>query len=201
MHRRRVLKVIAGLPIAGGLFGRAARGAPQALSRVRPGNPGWPSEEQWEGLGRGLQGELIKVQSPLTQCVGAQADACAALFKEFKNPYFLGDEVGLTQSLGWVGAWTSRPSVYAVAARIDRRRRRRRQFRADAQPASRREGRRPQLPGRLERAGFAADLDPPYARHRACTTPSSARAARGRRRRNPRFRSEPARSGGTPMMR
>ncbi len=116
MHRRRVLKVIAGLPIAGGLFGRAARGAPQALSRVRPGIPGWPSEEQWEGLGRGLQGELIKVQSPLTQCVGAQADACTALFKEFKNPYFLGDEVGLTQSLGWVGAWTSRPSVYAVAA-------------------------------------------------------------------------------------
>jgi FAD/FMN-containing dehydrogenase len=34
-----------------------------------------------------------------------------------KNPYYLGDEVGLTQSLGWVDAWTSRPSVYAVAAR------------------------------------------------------------------------------------
>ena len=34
-----------------------------------------------------------------------------------KNPYYLGDEVGLTQSLGWVGAWTSRPSVYAVAAK------------------------------------------------------------------------------------
>src|SRR5208282_477804 len=25
-------------------------------------------------------------------------------------------EVGLTQSLGWIGAWTSEPSVYAVAA-------------------------------------------------------------------------------------
>jgi FAD/FMN-containing dehydrogenase len=34
-----------------------------------------------------------------------------------KNPYYLGDEVGLTQMLGWVGAWTSRPSVYAVAAK------------------------------------------------------------------------------------
>jgi hypothetical protein len=27
-----------------------------------------------------------------------------------------GDKVGLTQSLGWVDAWTLRPSVYAVAA-------------------------------------------------------------------------------------
>ncbi|MBV8789514.1 MAG: FAD-dependent oxidoreductase, partial [Mycobacterium sp.] len=42
---------------------------------------------------------------------------CAQVFKELKNPYYLGDEVGLTQTLGWVGAWTSRPSAYAVAAR------------------------------------------------------------------------------------
>jgi FAD/FMN-containing dehydrogenase len=38
------------------------------------------------------------------------------VFKDLKNPYYLGDEIGLTQSLGWVDAWTSRPSVYAVAA-------------------------------------------------------------------------------------
>jgi FAD/FMN-containing dehydrogenase len=58
------------------------------------------------------------VRSPLTTCVGASSDAaCAQVFKELKNPYYLGDEVGLTQSLGWVGAWTSQPSVYAVAAK------------------------------------------------------------------------------------
>ena len=85
-------------------------------SRVRPGDPGWPSDDAWKALGRGLEGELIKVNSPLSACVGAQTDACAQLFKELKNPYYLGDEVGLTQSLGWIGAWTSRPSVYAVAA-------------------------------------------------------------------------------------
>ena len=39
------------------------------------------------------------------------------MFKDLKNPYYLGDEIGLTQSLGWVDAWTSSPSVYAVAAR------------------------------------------------------------------------------------
>ena len=58
------------------------------------------------------------MRSPLAACVGASSDAaCAQVFKELKNPYYLGDEVGLTQSLGWVGAWTSQPSVYAVAAK------------------------------------------------------------------------------------
>jgi FAD/FMN-containing dehydrogenase len=41
---------------------------------------------------------------------------CAQVFKELKNPYYLGDEVGLTQTLGWIGGWTSKPSAYAVAA-------------------------------------------------------------------------------------
>src|SRR5207248_593311 len=30
--------------------------------------------------------------------------------------YYIGDEPGLTQTCGWVDAWTSTPSVYAVAA-------------------------------------------------------------------------------------
>ncbi len=63
-----------------------------------------------------LEGELIRVESPLTVCVGAAENLCAPVFKELKNPYYLGDEPGLTQSLGWVGAWTSQPSLYAVAA-------------------------------------------------------------------------------------
>ena len=62
------------------------------------------------------------MHSPLAACVAAPSDAaCAEVFKELKNPYYLGDEVGLTQSLGWVGAWTSRPSVYAVAAETSAR--------------------------------------------------------------------------------
>lgn len=42
--------------------------------------------------------------------------ACTELFAALKNPYFLGDTVELTQTLGWVDAWTSMPSAYAVAA-------------------------------------------------------------------------------------
>ncbi|MGZ5786601.1 MAG: FAD-dependent oxidoreductase [Ramlibacter sp.] len=88
------------------------------FSRARPGDAAWPGEPRWQQLGRQVNGALIKVQSPLSGCVAAPAgEACASFFKAAKNPYYLGDEAGLTQTLGWVDAWTSRPSVYAVAAR------------------------------------------------------------------------------------
>ena len=115
--RRRLLEILAGLPFMSGLAPRASAAA-QPKERVRPGDSAWPSEESWGRLGRTVEGRLIKVRSPLAACVGAPSNAaCAEVFKELKNPYYLGDEVGLTQSLGWVGAWTSRPSVYAVAAK------------------------------------------------------------------------------------
>jgi FAD/FMN-containing dehydrogenase len=36
--------------------------------------------------------------------------------ENIRNPYYIGDQPGLTQTLGWVDAWASQPSVYAVAA-------------------------------------------------------------------------------------
>src|SRR5579863_589320 len=116
LSRRRLLEILAGLPFLSGLaHGALAQAQPK--TRVRPGDPAWPSDAEWEELNRKVEGRLIKVQSPLSACVGSSFDEnCARVFKELKNPYYLGDEVGLTQSLGWVGAWTSRPSVYAVAA-------------------------------------------------------------------------------------
>ena len=118
MDRRELLRAAAAIGPAlwSGAFASAAFGAPRVGSRVRPGEPGWPTEADWERL-RALVGDrLIAVRSPLDACVGAAAPDCTQLFAELKNPYFLGDEAGLTQTLGWVGAWTSRPSVYAVAA-------------------------------------------------------------------------------------
>jgi len=71
----------------------------------------------WERLNREVGGRLIKVQSPLNVCRDApDGVSCGDLFRELKNPYYIGDQVGLTQTAGWVDAWTSRPSVYAVAA-------------------------------------------------------------------------------------
>jgi FAD/FMN-containing dehydrogenase len=115
--RRRLLKISAALPFMGGLARGASAAAP-LQARVRLGDPAWPSEASWDQLDRDVGGRLIKVRSPLADCVGGSFDAnCAQVFKELKNPYYLGDEVALTQSLGWVGAWTSEPSVYAVAAK------------------------------------------------------------------------------------
>ncbi len=47
----------------------------------------------------------------------SQSADCKTLFANLKNPYYIGDNPGVTQTLGWVGGWATKPSVYAVAAR------------------------------------------------------------------------------------
>lgn len=42
---------------------------------------------------------------------------CRDLFAQLKDPYYIHDQVGLTQTCGWVDAWSYAPSVYAVVAR------------------------------------------------------------------------------------
>ncbi len=118
MDRRRLLQTVAMAPLAIAGFPDLWSIAPAraaASMRVRPGQPGWPSAAAWADLARSTGGRLVAVQSPLAACV-ADATGCDRVFPHLRNPYFLGDEPGLTQTLGWVDAWTSRPSVYAVAA-------------------------------------------------------------------------------------
>jgi hypothetical protein len=124
MNRRGLLERAAvTIPFLSGIWSwmlgpRPGLGAVRSFARVRPGDPAWPSEASWNRLSRDVGGRLVKVQSPLTTCTDVPSSAaCAQLFKDLKNPYYLGDESGLTQSLGWVDAWTSSPSIYAVAAR------------------------------------------------------------------------------------
>ncbi len=115
MDRRSFLKTALALPLVPG--SASAQAAP-GLSRVRPGQPGWPSAASWDGLNRDVGGRLIKLQSPLGVCQDQPSGAaCREVFKELKNPYFIGDDPSLTQTTGWVDAWTSQPSAYAVAAR------------------------------------------------------------------------------------
>ena len=102
------------------MIGPARAAAPSAagFSRVRPGQPGWPTEAEWQQFGARLSpGALVPVRSPWPGCIASPGSAeCTQLFQQAKNPYFLGDDPALTQTLGWVGAWTSSPSAYAVAA-------------------------------------------------------------------------------------
>ena len=113
MHRLAALTLAPALPP---LVSEAAS-VSVPVRRVRPSDPGWPSTASWAKLNDAVGGRLITVRSPLSACREApDGAACGDLFKELKNPYYIGDNVALTQTAGWVDAWESQPSVYAVGA-------------------------------------------------------------------------------------
>jgi hypothetical protein len=120
MNRRTLLSraaTFAALPALPKPLRALASSKGAAVRRVRPSDPEWPDAANWARLNRAVGGRLIKVGSPLEVCREAPDGAASReLFRELKNPYFIGDEVGLTQTAGWVDAWQSQPSVYAVAA-------------------------------------------------------------------------------------
>lgn len=120
MDRRTFLKAAA----ASGLvsFGGAARSAAvdgemAPFARVRPSDAAWPSPARWNGLFNAVGGRLIRVDDPLAPCrVASDGAACRAFFKEMRNPYFISENPALTETSGWVDAWNSTPSAYAVEA-------------------------------------------------------------------------------------
>jgi FAD binding domain len=121
MNRRQFLKSATAISIlstgCSQVLRTSAKAAAQPVSRVRPDDPSWPSAASWDRLRREVRGRLIKVESPLTACQTApEGTSYAKVFKQLKNPYYIGDQPALTQTSGWVDAWTSAPSVYAVAA-------------------------------------------------------------------------------------
>ncbi|TAN07021.1 MAG: FAD-binding oxidoreductase [Rhodanobacteraceae bacterium] len=125
MKRRTLLKWITGAPV----FGALLAGLPEAawattaaiagtLRRVRPGEAGWPSTAQWNGLNRQVGARLHKLADPLAACrADPSGKACTDFFKAIRNPYYILNHANLTQTSGWADAWTSRPSAYAVAAK------------------------------------------------------------------------------------
>ena len=115
MKRRHLLKFAGSFPLFAAT-GRA-QGTGGTFKRVRPGEAGWPSEAEWQALTTRVGGQLTAVHSPLEACKGADKATCDALFKQLKNPYFIRDNVALTQTTGWAEAWTSSPSAYAIDAR------------------------------------------------------------------------------------
>jgi FAD/FMN-containing dehydrogenase len=89
-----------------------------AFRRRRPSDADWPSKAAWNGLNDAVGGNLIPVDFPLARCQGpAGAAEWYKLVPNLRNPYYIGDQPGVTETLGWTGAWTTEPSVYAVAAR------------------------------------------------------------------------------------
>src|SRR5271163_3823539 len=115
LNRRTLLELLGSLPLLWrSLVARAAGAARSSLhARVRPGDPGWPSVSDWSRLNKKVEGRLVVPRSPLAECV---PESCRAALDSLNNPFYLGDEMGLTQTSGWVDAWTSQQSAYAVAA-------------------------------------------------------------------------------------
>ncbi|HEY7853222.1 MAG TPA: FAD-binding oxidoreductase [Caulobacteraceae bacterium] len=113
MRRRDLLKGVAAGSLASALPALAA----PVMRRVRPGDPGWPSEAAWRGLGDAVGGRLIKPVSVTAPCQVEAKGACTDLIKNLANPYYIGDQAGGTQVSGWLDAWTPKLSAYAVAAR------------------------------------------------------------------------------------
>src|SRR5262249_8379424 len=85
-----------------------------ARSRVRPGDPQWPSPEDWGRLRETVGGRMLQPHSPFASC--AANGACSEALRQIGNPYFLGDDPALTQASGWVDGWSCEPSAYAIAA-------------------------------------------------------------------------------------
>jgi hypothetical protein len=94
-------------------FARAAR---VARTRVRPGQPAWPSPAAWTALGRRVGGRLQRLSGPSAACVAPMAAACIDAVAALDNPFAIGDQPALTQTSSWAGAWTSQPSAYVVLA-------------------------------------------------------------------------------------
>jgi FAD/FMN-containing dehydrogenase len=82
--------------------------AAAGIRRVRPGMPGWPADADWAALNSATHGRLSRVTVPKLDEPGAK--------ELLSNPFYVGDQPGLTQSSGWLDAWRSSPSAYAVAA-------------------------------------------------------------------------------------
>lgn len=119
MDRRDFLKSIAMSALMPARFTAAVAAEGGAVfSRVRPGDPGWPSEAQWNSLDQTVGRRLIKVGSPLDVCrTSPGGEACRTLFDSLRNPYFIGENAAFTETSGWIDAWTSKPSAYAVRVR------------------------------------------------------------------------------------
>ncbi len=118
LHDRRAILKVAGSLIILPVVPRRLLADSTSTHRVRPSDAAWPSRAAWQRLSDEVGGNLLPVHFPLDVLRAAPGSAAAdQLLKELKNPYWIADQPGLTETLGWVDAWATQRSVYAVAAR------------------------------------------------------------------------------------
>jgi len=106
MQRRHFLG--AGLALAGGSEVRFSPAKGAMVSRVRPGSPGWPTDTDWASLNQAVGGRLSPVGLPDLED--------PTVHRLLRDPFYIGNQPGLTQISGWLDAWRASPSAYVVAA-------------------------------------------------------------------------------------
>jgi len=117
MHRRKLLKSVAALPLLA-LAPPLIAAAPAPLRRVRPGDPAWPNAADWRALDEAVGGALLEVRSLFSACASDGGSVgCRDVLANIENPFYIGDQPAGTQVSGWLDAWTPAPSAYAVKAR------------------------------------------------------------------------------------
>ena len=121
MRRRNFLKGIAAFVLQFFVFRnwrlRATSATKALIRRVRPLEPGWPKPETWQKLKDAVGGKLFEVQPLFAGCMGdAKSASCLQALQNMRNPFWIADQPAGTETSGWLDAWLSAPSVYAVAA-------------------------------------------------------------------------------------
>lgn len=110
LHRRTFLGLAAGATAAA-----AVAAIPATSAAAAPAAPAvraaWPGKRAWERLRRQVGGRLIRPTQPWAN-LRPGMDVPAKL----RNPWYLEEQAGATQSTGMYKAWQSTPSRYAVAA-------------------------------------------------------------------------------------
>jgi len=136
MNRRTFLRAVG----SAALLPMLPRGAWASANfrRRRPSDANWPSAAAWKQLNDAVGGNLIPVDFPLS-ILKTDPDSAAAkqLIKYIRNPYYIGDQPGLTQTLGsialfrrcrqenatfttgmskrWLGTWSNARSATSSA--------------------------------------------------------------------------------------
>ena len=169
MDRRFLLKLVAGLPFVGAPRRRLVKGRVAPILARSPGRSRLAVRGPLEGASAATsRASLIKVELAARRLRRRAAGAaCAQVFKELKNPYYLGDEVGLpSRSAGSAPGRRSRASTRSprkstadVVAAVNFARTHNLRLVVKGGGHS--------YQGTSNAAEFAADLDPAHARRHA----------------------------------
>ena len=98
------------LGAAAAVIGATVLPAGRAGAATRLAKAAWPSKATWAQLNARVGGRLIQ---PVTPWASLKS---AIIPQRLKNPWYLEEQAGATQSTGMFKAWTSTASTYAVAA-------------------------------------------------------------------------------------